>query len=200
MLKELSEIAPTSVLLAVLLWAGLSYFITAPEISERVAVFDHIPACKESIAVAAANQERQMLSQYDGNDAGRQQAAQQLGNFNQLLNNPLGDRNYGNFINKYGTNPLDALTGGAISRAQNNLQSTLNAQRKAAEEAARNYREKILSTADDQCSCRAKMAFLENQSDWALFTGTFGLIKPNGVENFGANMAIQANTCAQRVG
>lgn len=200
MLKELSEVAPTSALLALLLWAGLSYFITAPEISERVAVFDHIPACKESIAVAADSEVRKLLAQYDGNDAERQQAANQLGSFNELLNNPMGDSNYGNFINRYGTNPLDALTGGAISRAQDALQERIDAQRKAAQEAARNYKEKILSTANDQCSCRAKMAFLENQKDWALYTGTFGLIKPSGVENFGANMAIQANTCAQRVG
>ena len=200
MLKELSEVAPTSVLLAFLLWAGLSYFVTGPEISERVAVFDYIPKCKEDIALQAEQQEREILAQYDSNDAGRRQAAQQLGGLNQLFNNPMGDRSYGNFIRKYGTNPIDVLTGGAMTRAQTQLQESLNEQRRIAAETARNYREKVISTAGDQCSCRAKMAFLESQTDWALFTGTFGVIRPNGVENFGSTMAIQANICAQRVG
>ena len=31
MLKALSEVAPTSVIIAIILWAGIAYFITAPE-------------------------------------------------------------------------------------------------------------------------------------------------------------------------
>lgn len=194
MLKALSEVAPTSVIIAAILWAGLAYFITAPEIATRVARADFIADCENGVASSAQAAAQQIIRDSGGNVATNDQAAQGMGQINDLLNN-----SYGDFASKYGTNPFDALTGGALSRAQRQLEGNAQAQRERVAATAKQARDTILATAPSQCSCQAKLAFLENRSDWALFTGTLGLIKPETVADFGGSMAMQKTTCQQRV-
>ena len=194
MLKALSEVAPTSVLIAIMLWAGLSYFVTAPEISTRIARADYTPACEAGVATMAQTTAQDILRESGTNTARNDQAAQGIGQMNDLLNNTYGD-----FTRQYGTNPFDALTGGAFSRTQNQLESKARAQREQVAAAAAQARETILSSAPTQCSCQAKLAFLENRTDWAMFTGSFGLITPETVADFGGSMAMQRTACFQRV-
>ena len=194
MLKALSEVAPTSVIIAIILWAGIAYFITAPEISTRVAQADFIVSCEKSVASSTQAAAQQIIRDSGGNNARNDQAAQGMGQMNDLLNN-----SYGDFTRQYGTNPFDALTGGAFSRAQDQLESNARAQRERVAATAKQARDTILATAPTQCSCQAKLAFLENRTDWALFTGTLGLIKPETVADLGGSMAMQRSTCLQRV-
>ena len=194
MLKALSEVAPTSVLIALLLWAGISYFITAPEIATRVARADYMAGCENSVASSAQATAQKIILESGGNIATNDQAAQGMGQINDMLNN-----SYGDFASKYGTNPFDAITGGALSRAQRQLEDNAQAQRERLAATAKQARDAILATAPTQCSCQAKLAFLENRTDWALFTGTFGLIEPEPVADFGGSMAMQKTTCLQRV-
>ena len=199
MFKALSEVAPTSIIIAAILWAGIAYFATAPEISTRIARADFIPACEQSVAVKADAAAANILNKFGGQNAQNNQAAQGAAELNRTLNNSFGDSNYSNFINKYGTNPFDILTGGALSRAQQQLENNANQQRQRAVERAQQAKAAILASAPSQCACQAKLAFLENRGDWAIFTGTLGLIKPETVENFGQNMAMQTAVCVQRV-
>ena len=194
MLKALSEVAPTSVLIAIILWAGISYFITAPEIATRVARADYMAGCENGVASSAQATAQKIILESGGNIATNDQAAQGIGQINELLNN-----SYGDFASQYGTNPLDAITGGALSRAQRQLEDNAQAQRERLAATAKQARDAILATAPNQCSCQAKLAFLENRTDWALFTGTFGLIEPEPVADFGGSMAMQKTTCLQRV-
>ena len=176
-----------------------AYFATAPEISTRMARADFIPACEKSIGVKAEAVAQKALLEFGGQNARNNQAAQGAAEMNRVLNNSFGDSNYGNFIDQYGSNPFDILTGGALSRAQRQLEDNANAQRQRAVARAQQVKAAILASAPSQCSCQAKLAFIENRTDWALFTGTLGLIKPESVENFGKNMTMQTTVCSQRV-
>lgn len=200
MLKELSEIAPTSIFIALALWAGLSYFVAAPEIAARVAHFDYVPQCEANIVANAENALQTQLSQYASDNADREQAAQGVGQINGILNNSFGDSNYSAFMDKYGTNPFDLLTGGALSRMQESLSQKLRTQREEFENRANIAMAKVVETAPSQCACQAKLAFLENRTDWTLYTGSFGLVKPEAVENHGQAMRVQIKTCFGRVG
>lgn len=200
MLKELSEIAPTSIFMALALWAGISYFVAAPEIAARVAHFDYIPRCEADIVAIAETDLDAKLSQYTSENAPREQAAQGLAQMNGLLNNSFGDSNYSAYINRYGTNPFDALTGGALSRMQNSVAEKIRVQREEFENRAELEMQKVAATAPSQCACQAKLAFLENRTDWTLYTGSFGLVKPEAVENHRQAMRAQTRTCFDRVG
>lgn len=194
MLKAFSEVAPTSFIIAFMLWAGISYFITAPTIANRIAQADFIPACEGGVASAAQSAAQGIVQGAGEEDAIKEQAVQGMGQVNTLLDNAYGD-----FTRQYGTNPFDALTGGALSRAQNQLDINLRAQRERVASAAEQERTRILASAPSQCSCQANLAFLETRTDWTLFTATFGIIEPATVENFGGSMAMQRTTCQQRV-
>jgi hypothetical protein len=199
MFKALSEVAPSSVIIAFMLWAGIAYFATAPEIATRMARADFIPACEQNIGTKADAMAQETLLEFGGQNALNNQAAQGAAEMNRLLNNSFGDSNYGNFVDQYGTNPFDLLTGGALSRAQRQLEDQAKGQRQRAIARAQQAKAAILASAPSQCACQAKLAFIENRTDWALFTGTLGLIKPESVENFGQNMAMQTAVCSQRV-
>lgn len=194
MLKALSEVAPTSAIIAVILWAGIAYFITAPEISTRIAQADFKASCEQAVASTAQRTAQEVIQNSGGSIAQSDQAVQGMAQMNDLLNN-----SYGDFARQYGTNPFDALTGGALSRTQRQLESNARAQRERVASMAQQARDTILASAPSQCSCQAKLAFLENRTDWALFTGTFGLIEPETVADFGGSMAMQRTTCLQRV-
>lgn len=194
MLKALSEVAPTSAIIAVMIWAGIAYFITAPEISTRIAQADFRQACEQAVASSAERTAQQVIQNSGGSIATNDQAMQGMSQLNELLNN-----SYGDFTSQYGTNPFDALTGGALSRTQRQLENNARAQRERVASMAKQAREAILASAPAQCSCQAKLAFLENRTDWALFTGTLGLIEPESVADFGGSMAMQRSTCLQRV-
>ncbi len=194
MLKALSEVAPTSAIIAVMLWAGIAYFITAPEISTRIAQADFKQSCEQAVASTAQRTAQQVIQNAGGSIATNDQAMQGMGQLNDLLNN-----SYGDFTRQYGTNPFDALTGGALSRTQRQLEANARAQRERVAAQAQQARDTILESASSQGSCQAKLAFLENRTDWALFTGTLGLIEPETVADFGGSMAMQRTTCLQRV-
>lgn len=87
MLKALSEVAPTSVLISIFFWAGLSYFVTAPEISTRITRADYTPACEAGVASMAQTAAQQILQDSGADNARNDQVAQGIGQMNEMLNN-----------------------------------------------------------------------------------------------------------------
>lgn len=186
MLKEFADIAPKAALAAALLWGGTNYLLIGPEVAARVARADYLPACEANFAsmVARAEQERihavpapQIHSQQDM--AAAQYNALQASPFMQQLRQLSG-----------GGDPF------GFNRAADAALGQLAQQKQAAQEAYESAVARIkeqtatdLARSGTVCGCVADAAIDEARTEWAVFSGTLGLIRPAAVREFDARLS-----------
>lgn len=187
MLKDLSDIAPKAVAAGALLWAGANYLLIGPEVATRVARADHIPACEADIKTLIAKAGETRLSEVPLPvfDPAREMAMEQLQAFQ---NNPM-------------MNQLRAMSGqlgGAFNMdgAANSAMRQYRQAKQAAKDAYQRTLEKVkqetateLGKAGDVCGCLADAAISDTRTEWAIFSGTLGLIKPAPLKAIDAKMA-----------
>ena len=97
---------------------------------------------------------------------------------------------------------FDRLSGGALSRAMRQAEEAERRAREARNRARRvleQRRDAAIDSAPDQCACQVTAALNDSRSDWAIYAGTFGIVKQDGVKNFPALMRSNARMCAERV-
>tara|TARA_R110002072_G_scaffold148598_1_gene296095 strand:+ start:6153 stop:6734 length:582 start_codon:yes stop_codon:yes gene_type:complete len=191
MLNQLSEIAPAGAISAIALWAGLSYFVTGPEVATRIANADYVEACEVGLEDGlTASSQAQIDATREVSELERQaQAAQN--HVNGLR------RQYGGHFDAF-----DRLSGGALSRTIRDAQRAAEAAARArdrARQALEARRDAAIASAPDQCTCQVTAALNDSRNDWAFYAGSFGIIEQSGVTEFVSLMRSNARMCAERV-
>lgn len=187
MLSIFTDTLPKSVLAGGLLWAGVSYFGSGPELATRISRVDFVPACEANFKDMAmqAGEERQRSLTMPSLDPMQELAIAQA---KRLADNPFMDQ-------------LRALGGGrgdifgigeTADAAVRQMQHAKRAAREAYErslEAIRQQTATNLASAGDVCGCVADAAIADTRTEWAIYAGTLTLIEPAPVKAFGQRMA-----------
>lgn len=187
MLKDLSDLMPQGLVVGIIAYGGLSYMITGPEIAERIARADHLPACQanalERIAVDGQSDVEAILSENSEQALKIQQARQYLN----MLEGQQGQLMA--VLKHYNAAPdLE----GQIRAAEKQLEGQIA--RAAA--AAKRRSERAMAEAPGQCMCQARAAIEEDgRTAWALYAASFGIIEQSPVRDFGALMATKRDRC-----
>jgi len=198
MLNNLSDIAPKAAIAAALLWGGASYLFIGPEVASRVARTDSLPVCEANFRDAATRMGKQLLSSLPepALDAGKEMAVTQM---RQFRSDPLMGE-----LNRMG---LGGLIG--IDRAMNMVDAQYEQQKQAAVETYNRAADRIkqqtataLGAAGSVCGCLADAAIADTRTEWAIFAGTLGFIRPAPIKSFDARMAQlqQAGRCTGKAG
>jgi len=191
MFNQLSEIAPAGALIAAAAWGGISYFASGPELAQRVAKVEYLPACEQQVADATTRSTQGAINQTQRVSGVERQAQQARQYVNSMRNQ------YGQLWDAY-----DQLSGGALSQAVRQAEA-LERQAQQARAQARQIlealRDATLDTTSDQCSCQVAAALNESRNDWAMFAGSFGLIEQDGVTGFASLMRANSRMCSDRV-
>ncbi len=179
-------ILPKSLIAGAVIFGGVHYFAIAPVIASRVVAVDHLPTCTadiKSTAIAAAKRRAEELPS-PKSDPGRDIAAKQL---RRLMDNPLMRElnDMGGLGDVLGLGETTDLLLGDYERG-----------RQAAQEAYQSSVERLksetatnLAQAGSVCGCLADAAISDTRTQWAIFTGTFGLIRPAPLVDFGRRMS-----------
>lgn len=184
MLKDFSEIAPKAAVLAAVVWAGANYLIIGPEVAARVARADHIPVCEAGFreATAKAAENRAASVPRPMTDPVKEMAAAKL---RDLQNHPI--------LREMQNTGLGDLFG--VSASMDLATEQYEQQKRAAKEAYGRALERIkeetattLGNAGGVCGCAADAAIAETRTEWAVFSGTLGLIRPAPIKTFDDRM------------
>ena len=174
------DVLPRAAVPAVLGTALFAYFVAGPEIGTRVARVDYMPACERDVAslIAAGAAERRKAAQSPDVDLSKEAAAAYL---RQLQNSPL--------FGEMRKHPLGGLLGLDL------MSGTVEAYERGkvqAQRAARAAREKLdaltethLARTGSVCGCMADRAIAETRTEWAIFTGSLGLVQSARIAAFG---------------
>lgn len=177
------DIVPKAAVPAVLGTAAFAYLVAGPEIAARVAQVDHLPGCEREIAasIAAGAATRREATERPALDPAKEAAAAYLRQlqssplFGEMRKHPLG-----------GLMGLDLMAGTVEAYERGKVQ---------AERAAAATRQKVdaltatqLARTGSVCGCMADRAIADTRTDWAIFTGTLGLVRPARIAEFGATM------------
>lgn len=194
MLKEFTDIAPKAALAAALLWGGGNYLLIGPEVAARVARADYLPACEQNYQamVARAGETRMQAVPEPQTHTQQDMAAAQLG---ALRSSPL-------------MRQLSQLSGGGDPFGFNRATDIAVGQFQAQKQAAREAYDTAIAHINEQtatqlarsgtvCGCVADAAIDDARTQWAVFSGTLGLIRPAPVREFDDRMmqAFEAGTC-----
>lgn len=195
MLKEFSDIAPKAAVAAMLVWAGANYILIGPEVAMRVARADHVPACERDVSalIAKAGSERAQSLPLPLFDPSQEFALEQLDAFR---NNPMMKqlRILGGGIDPLG---MDGIANSAARQYHDAKQAA----KEAYERGLARIKEETateLGKAGSVCGCLADAAISDTRMEWAIFSGTLGLIRPAPLKSFDARMADahRAGSCA----
>ena len=178
MLKELLETIPAGVVVAFAGWAGLSYLLGG-EIGSRILLVDHAPICEANFGnwIAEAAEKKVAAIRTPQIDPSADIAAARL---KQITNSPMFES-----LRESG---LDALIG---IGAQTDLVLDIHAAAK--EQAASAYRRAIeaieaetviqVGKSGRVCECIASDLLGKTRTEWAVFTGTVGVVRPSRISD-----------------
>ncbi len=197
MLKLLSDIAPKAAVAAVALWAGANYLVIGPEVATRIVRADHLPMCQRNFSEMTLNAAKRQAEELPppAVDASKEMAASQL---RALQNNPMMRD-----LNRMGLGMF------GIDQTLNMSLRQYEEQKRAAVDAYNHSVERIkndtattLGKAGDVCGCVADAAIADTRTEWAIFSGTLGLIRPAPLKAFGERMAqtFGAGICSAKAG
>lgn len=198
MLELITNVAPKEVLAAALAWGLAHYFLVGPEIAARVVAVDHLPICEsgfKDVVLAEAEQKAGAL-ELPGLDPAKEMALDQLRTFQ---TNPM-------------LRELRHMSGGlsdmfGFDQAAN---AAIRQYEKVKAKAARLYEEELarlkaetasrLGEAGGVCGCVADAAIAETRSDWAIYSGTLGLMRTAPIDGFDQRMglAMRSGACGAR--
>lgn len=193
---SLGSLLPRSAVAGIALWGAAHYFVAGPAIASRIAVIDHLPQCEADIKKLAldAGRRRAEALPPPSSDPAQDFAADQL---RLLRDNPLMREleELGGLGDLFGMgDALDAVTQGREHARQAAKQAYDTAIKRLEEQTASR-----LAVSGSICSCLAGEAIAQGRAEWAIFTGTLGLVRPTPVSDFGAEIAKarMAGRCAK---
>lgn len=132
----------------------------------------------EEITNVITKMKKQLNEQYRE----KENSVRGLSFFNSLLNQSFGDSAYQKYMDKYGTNPYDALTGGLLSKAPNALGSIVSSNKKEELDKINIVEGKLEEKAANSCLCQFHKAFDATHGSWTILASTFGMLRPSSIE------------------
>ena len=193
---NLGGILPKTLVIAALAYGSFAYFLSGPFVAERVVRADHLPACAAAVRTLAAQGGAARIGALPppAAETTRERAAARL---RALRNSPFmqGLKELGGDLSTMlGVDDMMDLAmepeGGGVAAAKQAYQDALGQIR--AETATR------LAAAGDVCGCAADAAIAETRTEWAIFAGSFSLVRPAALDGFDARLLRlqQAGACA----
>lgn len=165
-------------------WLTASHFVIAPEVAASVAKSGnasnkgYINWCQANEVAQVDKAVKEMRSEVQSQFAEKEAGVVGLKLFGALLNQSFGDRNYQNYIDKYGTNPFDALTGGALSKAPGALGNRVASNKREALQEIDDLRAGLIAQATATCSCAYQAAFTDTHVAWTMWVASATLVQP----------------------
>lgn len=179
MLKNIADIIPKELLLAGVAYGALSYFVAGPELFARVARADYIPVCMaehRDRALSSAKEQAKELS-HPRADPEALVAEHQLRVFK---NNPaMQELERSGLATLLGLDMAIDLAFAQIEAKRQAALAVIERQRAEIERATRLR----LDQSGNLCICAAEQAFDDARAAWAVFAGTFGLVRPEPVRS-----------------
>ena len=182
MLAQFGEIAPKSLLVGGIVWAGVNWAYLGPELGSRTLRADgHIEMCKRGYAqniLAAAKEEVRKIP-LPVPDPGREYAAKTMRG---LINSP-----FGRYI-RQSTRQFGVDAGGVLSLYEQEKKNAVTAYKRAIKHAKAKTTRKM-GKAGDFCGCVADEAVSMAQNEFALYSGTLTLFRPGKITDLKKLMA-----------
>ena len=194
MLKDFADIAPKAALAAALLWGGSHYLFIAPDVAARVARADYLPACEQNYRamVARAGEARARSVPEPQVNTQQDMAAVQL---DAMRSSPFMQQLgiFGGSADIFG---LGQMTDAAMGQ----LQAQKQAARDAYDAAIAQINAQTasdLARSGTVCGCVADAAIDNARTEWAVYSGTLGLVRLAPVRDFDDRMmqAFEAGSC-----
>lgn len=184
-----TEIAPPALLAAAIAWAGAHYFVVGPNLAERVVRADHLAICETNFRtmIKTAGEDRLASVPLPTLDPAQTQAIAQA---KRVLNSPAV-----NMLREMsgGTEQLFGLDiDGSVREAVRRVEEAQRAAELAYRHSIDRIRaetETVLGAADDVCTCLGGAAIGETRTEWAIFSGSLGIVQPAPLASFAAKMA-----------
>lgn len=168
-------------------WLVMAHFVLAPEMALSIASSDSL-SNKGYISWCRANERSKintaisaMRSDVQSKFAEKEAGVFGLQLFGALLNQSFGDRNYQNYIDENGTNPFDALTGGALSKAPGAIGNIVASNKHEAMAEIEQLQNGLIAQAVVSCDCAYQAAFSETHLDWTVWVASAKLIQPTAI-------------------
>lgn len=198
MWNQLSDIVPKAAVAAAVLWAGANYLVIGPEVATRVVHADHLPICQRNFSEMTLNAAKKKTEQLPppAVDASKEMAASQL---RALQDNPMMRE-----LNRMGlgqTLGIDQSLSISLRQYEEQKRAAVDAYNRSVER-IKVETATTLGKAGDVCGCVADAAIADTRTEWAIFSGTLGLIRPAPIKAFNERMAqaYNAGACSGKAG
>jgi hypothetical protein len=187
MLNIPTDTLPPALVAAALAWAGSHHFVVAPVMAERIVAADHLPVCEDNVRamIASAGETRLKDVPPPRIDGQAELAMRQIEIWRNAPILQSMREMAGPMAEAFG---IDQAAGYAMQRyadtkrrAQETYTATLA--RVKAETAAE------LGAAGDRCACLGEKAIDDTRTEWAVFSGSLGLVELAPLPGFTARMA-----------
>lgn len=197
MLKETSELAPRAIIFGALIWGSLSYFVAGPEIASRVAETDFLPACQVTVGKRV---ERAMAEQAVAVTGSRPSGAADayMRRLEAMRDSPImQDAQTQQMMAVLG---LDTMVDAGVEE-YNARKEQAEAAYKASVAELEDAASTSLARTNGACGCAADFAIAETRTEWAVYVGTVGLIRPKRLDQFDAiiGQAVDRGECVYRM-
>jgi hypothetical protein len=187
MFTALAELLPRAALCFALLYGGASYLVVGPGIAARVVAVDYLPACERNhgAATLAAAEDRRRRIAPPALDPSKEMASRLLRGFR---DSPLMRE-----LEPLGGGLLGETAGAVIDRYEGAQAAVRDAYDRSLESIERETATR-LAAAGTVCGCVADLAIADTRTEWAIYSGTFSLIRPAPLQDFSQRMEhIQAS-------
>jgi hypothetical protein len=190
MFNAFTDFVPKEVAFSLIAYAAFSYFVSGETMASRVAMADHVPGCQANIAeeIRRATQAEIAALSTPGERAANTNEA------NAFLGMLRGHEVY---------EGLDILTGGSFTYLEGEIARQRRAAQQSYERAQAELRANAqarIDAAPDMCGCMARSAYEATRTEWAVFTGSLGIISPESVNSYGDEMRRHGAACLSREG
>lgn len=178
-----THLIPKAALPAVVLLIFLAYFVVGPEIATRVARVDHFPTCERDVSayIVASAADREARLPRPRIDTLKEAGIRLL---RDLLGSPL--------LDLARQHPFSSLPG------IEEMTAAVEGYERVQEEASKAYESTLarlrsetathLGRTGSICGCMADRTIAETRTEWAIFAGSFGLVRPARIAAFGETM------------
>ncbi len=182
MFSQIGEIAPKALIIGGLCWAGANWAFLGPELGSRtLRANGHLQVCERGFSqsvMAAAKEEASKIPQPTA-DPEKEMAAQAM---RDMMRSPLGNL----------MNMATQHTGLSVDTAIGAYEQQKRLARQAYERAVQAAKDRTtarLIHAADFCECVAAEAVSQAQNEFALYSGTLTIFKPNRIKDLNVLMA-----------
>lgn len=188
MLEQLASLAPKEMLAGGFVLFVLHYAAIAPELAIRVVRADHMETCRAEFQKQVAVDTKDRLGEVSvPSDETANNLA--VGQLSRLQTDPLFQSLLEMSGELGGVLGIDRTVQFAHQRAEQARRASQEAYEKDLARVRRDAQSRLQS-AGEICGCIASAAIAKTRIDWAIFSGSFGLVRTDAIADFGQQMAM----------